>query len=126
MKPRKITIRATEIKAVQIVTKEPHDGQYYEVDTVGLPKVGKVYQTWTDEAYLKDTIYLRWDDDPRMVEEGMPGKSSDLYRRHTGWRATTDGVARYAHGVRRCTLAERVEYTRTVHYRVTFGPSEEV
>lgn len=92
------------IKSVEKLEDDVYLGQVYRRDTPHMPVVGREYMVWIEGVHQSET--LCWDDDPRLIDEGMPGNSDRSVCRHVGWRGTTDGIAIYAMGVRKCIKSE--------------------
>jgi len=79
------------------------------IDVIPKPRVGNVYIPVTVSNTMSD------------VPDGIGGNSNPDIKRFHGWRGTTNNIARYAEGVRKCESVKVAgKYSKKL--RIVFGP----
>lgn len=94
------------------------------IDVIPKPRVGNVYipvtvsNTMSRNENTRDHLAWALLED---VPDGIGGNSNPDIKRFHGWRGTTNNIARYAEGVRKCESVKVAgKYSKKL--RIVFGP----
>jgi len=89
-----------------------------------LPKKGELYFLYetndVSKRAGKEDFY--YSDNPDWIENGMGGNMNSTVQRFHGWRGTTNDISTYALGVREFLGSEITIRTKTISYKLIFGP----
>lgn len=121
--------QSIKIHSDSIVIKIIESAQAYMIslheDRIQIPEKGKSYMFLINE-YVgpgnggNDIDYFITDNED-VIENGVGGNSNPNIKRFHGWRGTTNDIATYAYGVRKCEYVTIKKYKNTVHTTIKFG-----